>query len=547
MPRNPGAAVSLTYIDRMVHIPFRHGTLDTPLRRARTVARDKVALIDGDVRLTYGELSARSDRLRGGLLGLGLQAGDRVAGLALNSAAHFEAWTAIPTANLVFNDLNFRLAPVELEFIVDDAGARVLAADAEHWDVATRLLDRCERLERLVWMDEGDAPDGSVTWSELAAHDPVPIPSELDADSAAALVYTGGTTGRPKGVVQTHGNLIANAKHILWANPLFEDDRFLHTTPMFHAAGVANAFAQTFVAGTHVICPGFDPELVGRMIEEYRITACVLVPTMINMFLNHPGTKERDLSSWRVCQYAASPIPLAVLQRAMTELPCDFLQGYGMTEMSPHCCQLTIDDHRRAVAGDDVAIQRLKSCGTPCVGVDLEIRRLDGTVADIDEVGEITVRGPNQMPGYWERPQETAEVFTEDGWYRTGDLASMDAGGYVFIVDRAKDMIVSGGENVYTTEVENALSTHPAVLEMAVFGIPDERWGEAVHAEVVLKPGSSADATELIAHCRATIAGFKVPRSIVIRDEPLPKSGAGKILKRDIRAPYWQGQERSVT
>ncbi|MFZ8997538.1 MAG: long-chain-fatty-acid--CoA ligase [Ilumatobacteraceae bacterium] len=531
----------------MVDIPFRHGTLDTPIRRARTVARDEIALIDGDIRRTYGELSDRVERLRGGLLTLGLSSGDRVAGLALNSAAHFEAWTAIPTANLVFNDLNFRLAPSELAFIVDDSGARILCADATNWEVANDLIERCDSLERLVWMDHGPSPDGAITWDELATHDPALVPGDLDADRPAALVYTGGTTGRPKGVIQTHGNLMVNAKHMLWANPLFRDDRFLHLTPMFHSAGVANMYAQMLVAGTHVICPGFDPDLVGRMIEEHRITVCVLVPTMINMFVNHPATAERDLSSWRSCFYAASPIPSALLARAMTELPCDFFQAYGMTEMSPHCCQLGAEDHRRGIAGDDpVATRRLTSCGTPCIGVDVEIRRADGTVCDTDEVGEITVRGPNMMPGYWNRPEETAAVFTDDGWYRTGDLGSMDDGGYVYVVDRAKDMIVSGGENVFTTEVEQVLASHPAVLELAVFGIPDDRWGERVHAEVVPKAGTTVTAEELIAHCRERIAGFKTPRTINLRDEPLPKSGAGKILKRELRAPYWAGHDRAV-
>ena len=532
----------------MVAIPFRHGTLDTPIRRARTVAGDRLAVVDGDVRYTYRELSDRIDRLRGGLLGLGLTGGDRVAGLSLNSAAHFEAWTAIPTANLVFNDLNFRLAPAELEFIVDDSGATVLCADAAHSETAVWLRERCSALRTLVWMGAGEPPDGAVSWDELASHDPAPVPPELNADCAAALVYTGGTTGRPKGVVQTHGNLVVNAKHLLWANPLFAEDRYLHLAAMFHSAGVANMYGQMLVGGTNVVCPGFDADLVGRMIEQHHITATVMVPTMINMFLNHPGTAERDLSSWRLCVYAASPIPLALLQQAMVELPCDFVQGYGMTEMSPHCCQLSADDHRRGVTGDDpVATRRLTSCGTPCIGVDVEIRRDDGSVCDTDEVGEVTVRGPNMMPGYWNRPEETAAAFTADGWYRTGDMASMDDGGYVFIVDRAKDMIVSGGENVYTIEVENALASHPAVLELAVFGVPHEQWGEAVHAEVVLKPGTSATTDELIAHCRRSIGGYKVPRQVVVRDEPLPKSGAGKILKREIRAPYWADHDRAVT
>jgi long-chain acyl-CoA synthetase len=531
----------------VVDIPFRHGTLDTPIRRARMVAPDKIGLIDGETRLTYRELSDRIDRLRGGLLQLGLSGGDRVAGLALNSARHFEAWTAIPTAGLVFNDLNVRLAPTELEFIVSDSGARVLCADAHHWDTATALLDRCESLEALIWMDDGPAADGAATWDGLAAADPVPVPPDVDADSVAGITYTGGTTGLPKGVMQTHANLMANATHMLWACPVTADDRFLHLTPMFHSAGVANMYAQMLVAGTNVICPGFDPDLVGRMIEEHHITVCVLVPTMINMFLNHPGTAERDLSSWRLCWYAASPIPVSLLQRAMSDLPCSFAQGYGMTEMCPHVSQLSAADHDRAMAGDESALRRLASAGTPCIGVDVEIRRGDGSPAELGEVGEITVRGPNMMPGYWNRPDETASAITADGWYRTGDLGSIDDGGYIFIVDRAKDMIVSGGENVYTSEVENALSSHPAVLELAVFGIPHERWGEAVHAEVVLKQGATATERELIDHCRGSIGGYKVPRSIRIRTDPLPKSGAGKILKRDMRARYWEHHDRAVT
>jgi long-chain acyl-CoA synthetase len=261
---------------------------------------------------------------------------------------------------------------------------------------------------------------------------------------------------------------------------------------------------------------------------------------MINMFVNHPGTAERDLSTWRLCIYAASPMPVALLRRALDELPCDFVQGYGMTEACPHVAQLSALDHRLGVAGDADALRRLASCGTPCIGVDVEIRRPDDTRCDIDEIGEIVVRGPNVMPGYWNRPDETANAFTPDGWYRSGDLASVDDGGYIFIVDRAKDMIVSGGENVYTTEVENALATHPAVLEVAVFGVPHEQWVEAVHAEVVVRAGFDVTDEELVAHCRQSIAGFKVPRSISLRREPLPKSGAGKILKREIRAPYWE-------
>ena len=295
--------------------------------------------------------------------------------------------------------------------------------------------------------------------------------------------------------MQTHGNLVVNAKHMLWANPLFESDRFLHLTPMFHSAGVANMYAQTLVAGTQITCPGFDPDLVGRMIERYQVIG-LRARADDDQHVPQPsrGRPTRDLSSWRLCLYAASPIPMSLLRRAMTELPCGFSQGYGMTEMSPHCCQLAERRPRH---------ERSPASPMPCAGSPAPARRASASTSrsaaptaracDIGEVGEITVRGPNMMPGYWNRPDETAKVFTADGWYRTGDLASVDDGGYVFIVDRAKDMIVSGGENVYTTEVENALASHPAVLELAVFGVPHEQWGEAVQAEVVLKAGATRD------------------------------------------------------
>jgi long-chain acyl-CoA synthetase len=523
----------------------QQGTLAWPLRRALQLRRDEVAVIDGEVHRTYGELADRLAGLPDGLRALGLAEGDRVAGLFLNSHRHLEMWLGVPGAGMVVNDLNIRLAPAELAFIVDDSGARVLVTDARHWATSCDLLDRCPSLEALVWADDGPPPDGgTVRWDDLcgasgAADDGRWPVASVDGDTLAAISYTGGTTGRPKGVMQTHGNLLANAKHTMLHNPLLPTDRFLHSSPMFHAAGVANIYGLTWVAGTHVIAPGFDAENVGRIIEADRVTVAVLVPTMLNMFLAHPATAGRDLSSWRLLIYAASPIPAELLRRALAALPCEFSQAYGMTEACPHVAGSTPDDHRRAVEGDPVAVTRLASCGTPSVGIDVEVRREDGSTCDVGEIGEIVLRGPNVMRGYWNRPEETAAAFTPDGFYRSGDLAWIDDGGYLFIVDRSKDMIITGGENVYTSEVESALHEHPAVIEVAVFGIPDPRWGEVVHAEVVVAPDATVEADELVERCREHIAGFKVPRSINLRTEPLPKSGAGKILKRELRSQFW--------
>jgi long-chain acyl-CoA synthetase len=529
-----------------------HGTLAWPLRRALQLRRHEVAVIDGERRLTYEQLADRLTGLPVGLRSLGLHTGDRIAGLFVNSYRHLELWLGVPAAGMVVTDLNIRLAPSELEFIIGDSGARVLVTDRRHWQTAEALLARCPDLERLIWADDGSPPTpDAIAWDDLCAAAPPPtsggsddeVPSDPErvgdgADLLAAISYTGGTTGHPKGVMQTHGNLLANAKHTMLQNPLTSEDRFLHSSPMFHAAGVANIYGLTWVAGTHVIAPGFDAENVGRIIEEQRVTVAVLVPTMLNMFLAHPTTATRDLSSWRLLIYAASPIPVELLRRALDALPCEFAQAYGMTEASPHVAGSPPRAHRLALAGDPAAVARLASCGPASVGIDVEVRRDDGTVCAVDEIGEIVLRGPNVMSGYWNRPEETAAAFTPDGFYRSGDLAWMDEGGYLFIVDRSKDMIISGGENIYTTEVESALHEHPAVIEVAVFGIPDERWGEIVHAEVVVASGTEVDGTELVDACREHIAGFKVPRSINLSTEPLPKSGAGKILKRELRQRY---------
>jgi long-chain acyl-CoA synthetase len=346
--------------------------------------------------------------------------------------------------------------------------------------------------------------------------------------------------------MQSHANLLANAKHMLIANPLLPTDRFIHAAPMFHAADAATTFALTFMGGAHVCIPGYEPELFGRVVEAERVSVALIVPTMINMLLNHPSTASRDFSAWRLLMYGASPMPVELLVRACSMLPCDFVQLYGMTEAAPLVTSMQRTDNREGAGGTEPARSRLASCGQPVVGVEVEIRGPDGSLCRPREVGEVFVRGPNIMLGYWNRPKETADALVGDGWYKSGDVAWADEDNYLFVVDRTKDMIISGGENIYTTEVENAVFHHPAVLEVAVFGIPHEGFGEMVHAEVVTKPGTSVTADEIVATCREHIGGYKVPRSVVIRTEPLPKSGAGKILKRSLRNPYWQNRQRSV-
>ncbi|CAN5254412.1 long-chain fatty acid--CoA ligase [soil metagenome] len=526
------------------------GILSWPMTRAVALRPKSEAIVDGDIRLTYAQWGRRVRGLTGGLRSLGLRTGDVIALIGQNTFRHLECWVGIPAAGMVLNDINYRLAMPELEFIINDCGARALVADGAYLEVARQLKQRCPLLECLIYAGAESIPEGWVSWDDLCAAKP------LDADHAdlqtissgtlAAISYTGGTTGLPKGVMQSHGNLLANAKHMLIANPLLPTDRFIHAAPMFHAADAATTFAMTFMGGAHVCIRGYEPELFGRVVEAERVTVALIVPTMINMLLNHPATPSRDLSTWRLLMYGASPMPVELLLRACNMLPCDFVQLYGMTEAAPLVTSTQRTDNRDGARGIEPAKSRLASCGQPVVGVEVEVRRPDGSVCKPREVGEVHVRGPNIMQGYWKRPEETAAALIGDGWYKSGDVAWADADGYLFVVDRAKDMIISGGENIYTTEVENAVFQHPAVLEVAVFGIPDKTFGEMVHAEVVIKPGTSVEADEIVALCRKHIGGYKVPRSVAIRSEPLPKSGAGKILKRTLRDPYWEGRERAV-
>lgn len=511
------------------------------LEHAARVRAAAPAVVDGDTRFDYKTLEQRVARLGGGLLGLGLQPGDVVAVLSLNSFRHFECWLAVPRVGLVLNELNFRLASAELAFILEDCQTRAIVVDDTFLETGRELLAKCDSVQHLIHASAVSAHD-TVAYENLVAASPAPM-AATTADDLAGIFYTGGTTGLPKGVMLTHGNLVANAKSIIIGLQYTGDDRYLHAGPMFHLADGASTYAVTWVGGLHAFVPAFAPEPVAQIIEKERITVTLLVPTMINLFVNDEAAKRRDLSSLRTIFYGGSPMPAALQRQALSTFSCEMIQAYGMTEAAPvgTICRIegSIDDEPWAT--------RIRSAGVPFIGVEVSVRRDDGSVADVDEVGEVWLRGPNIMAGYWQRPEETAAVLTEDGWYRSGDAARTDSDGYLYIVDRIKDMIVSGGENVYCAEVESALSTHPAVLEVAVFGVPDPQWGERVHAAIVFRDDASASDDELVAHCRELIAGYKLPRSFEFIATPLPKSGAGKILKRELRAPHWEGHREQVS
>jgi long-chain acyl-CoA synthetase len=499
---------------------------------------DKVAFYDGPFRATYAEHVERVQRLGDALQReLGVGRGDRFAVMALNSHEFLELYHAAFLGAGVVNPLNLRLAPKELEFILGDSETKVCFTDAPFAPLVDNVREDAG-IERVVLIGEGDAPH-DLRYEELLDAGSSVVPNEPDEDDPVILMYTGGTTGLPKGVLLDQRAEMLNMYHVALRWGLDERFVYLHQTPMFHAASMGGILGIPACGGSSTFVPVFEPKAVLDSIEAQSVTMTVMVPTMIAMLLAHPDFEPERMRSLEVLTYGASPMPGALLERLLGLSPdLDVYQGYGMTESSAVLTSLGPDDHR---ADGDL----LRSAGLPVPGVVLSIQDGEGNVLPHGETGEVCARAGNFMREYWKRPKETAEAF-RGGWYHTGDAGYLDERGYLFLVDRVKDMIVTGGENVYSAEVENALASHPAVAEVAVIGIPHDVWGEAVHAIVVLKPDAAATEEELVAYARERIAGYKVPKSIEFRTEPLPLSGALKVLKRELRAPYWEGKDRSV-
>jgi long-chain acyl-CoA synthetase len=505
-------------------------TFASPLERALRVALETCAVVCEDRRRTYAELGQRCRRLAGALRDLGLQKGDRVAVHALNSDQYLELFLAVPAAGLVLVPINSRLAQPEVQAIFEDSGAHVLFSDQDSAGLEADL----ERVVRI--------PDGYETLIE-AAHE-VAIGDGVDEDDLAALFYTSGTTGAAKGAMHSHRGLLASGQNFMATWPFGPDTRWIICSPMFHTGGILAVLATVWHGGTHVILPAFKPDLALDVIERERVTHTLMVPTMLAAAAEAQLAQPRDVSSLRYLSHGASPIAAETLRRAHRAFPdAELLHVYGTTETTPITTLMRYEERVLDAA-------EVKSCGQPAVGVDVRILDANAQETPPGVVGEVVVRGPSVMLGYWKKPLETAEVL-HDGSYWSGDLGYRDRHSNIFLVDRAKDMIVTGGENVYCAEVESALYDHPDVLEAVVFGIPDHRWGEAVHAVVVLREQDfprdqelSSDA--LIAHCRERIASYKVPKGIEIREQSLPKSAAGKVLKRELREPFWAARETKV-
>lgn len=501
------------------------------------------AVCDGDRRLSYGELADRIGRLAGGLTTQGIEPGESVAILSLNSHRYVESIFAIAWSGATLNMANIRWSVEEIAYSLQDCGAKALIVDDAFLPMAKPLQERCPGLQMIIYAGEQNCPDDMLGYEALIDQSS-PIPDAYVADeNLLGIFYTGGTTGKPKGVMLSHRSLMlftANGGMLMDVEPEW---RMLTCAPLFHIAGFGITLTAMLLGCPLVVVPGFNPEAVGKTARTESVQAMLLVPTMVQMLLDAPSFNAADFSSLKAVIYGASPMPMGTLKKLQETFPDLILnQGYGMTE----CGLVTVggaDCHDAAAR----ASGRIRSAGQPGMFNQVGVLGPEGQELARGDIGEICLRGPNVMLGYWNKPEATAATII-DGWLHTGDGGYMDEDGFIYIVDRVKDMIISGGENIYSSEVETVVTQHPDVAQCAVIGIPSDEWGETVHAVIV--PTAGAQASELTVEilrdfCKQHIAGYKCPRSIEMI-EALPISGAGKILKTELRKPYWEGRDKQV-
>jgi long-chain acyl-CoA synthetase len=503
--------------------------LTAGLHRSLQRHPDKIATVDGPRRQSFRVLAERVARLAGALARLGVGRGDRVALLALNGDRYIETALAVWWAGAVLNPVNTRWTPGEIAFALNDCGARVLFVDDALAPLTQGLARDVPTLQTTVHMGNTASLVHGLDYETLIAEAAPVEDARCDTNELAAILYTGGTTGFPKGVMLSHANLWAALVGRMAEVPNPGHFITLLTAPMFHVAGLGRMLGQTIVGGTCVTFPSFNAEAVLSTIASEGITDVVVVPSMLQMLLDAPSFNQTDLGSLRRILWGAAPITVPLLERALQAFPgVEFIHVYGMTEtaasVSAHCIGHSVEERNSG---------RIRSAGRAGFSTEIRIADDDGNELTRGTPGEILVRGPVVMMGYWNRPAETQQAL-RGGWLHTGDGGAMDDEGYLYVVDRLKDMIISGGENVYPAEVEEVLGRHPGVTASAVIGLPNDKWGEAVHAVVVLRPGAALTEQELIAHCRAWLGGYKCPKSIEFRTT-LPLSAAGKVLKGELR------------
>ena len=523
--------------------------LTETLNKALKLFPMKEAIVCGRERWTYRQFCDRINRLSHYLSNVGVGKDDKVALLHPNCHTFLEAYYGITQIGAISVPINYRLAPGEVAFILNDSESKALIADPMFHGQVDSIRRQIPQIKKIIWTGEGrDAkePRDENFEKVLETAGPVFLPeADIQDDDVAQIYYTSGTTGRPKGVMLSHKNVSTHALGTVAELHLTDSDVWIHVAPLFHLADAWATWAITLVGGTHILVREFDSKTVFEAIEREKVTITNLIPTMLNLMVNHPEVKKYDYRSLRALLSGGAPIAPEVVRKIVETFQCDYVQTYGMTETSPYLTLSILKEHLKKLPYEDQLRFKSKT-GREFIGVQLKVVNEKGgeIKADEKEVGEIIVKGDIVTKGYWKLPDETAKAI-RDGWLHTGDMAVIDAEGYVTIVDRKKDMILTGGENVYSTEVENVLYMHPAILECAVVGVPDEKWGEAVRAIVVLKTGQKATDLEIIQFCKDRIAHYKAPKSIDFMDV-LPKTGSGKIQKRELRNTYWQGYEKKV-
>jgi fatty-acyl-CoA synthase len=495
---------------------------------------DRVAMREEDRVYTYASLDDHTARAASALLAAGLKKGDRIAWIGKNSDLYFTLFYGAARAGIVMAPIGWRLSPTEWAFIVNDTRAKIVFGGPGFETLADQLAGKLQHDPAIVTAAEAYAMIDAAPRADFE-------PS--GANDAVLQLYTSGTTGNPKGAVLSNQNLFALRKH---SNSLDlpytkweEDEAVLVAMPCAHIGGTGLGIMALAAGLPGIILAEFNPDGVFDAVEQHGVTRFFIVPAALQMLLMHPRCASVDYSRLKYILYGAAPIPLDLLRQCIKMFGAQFIQAYGMTETTGTISMLPPEDH------DPEGNKRMRSAGKPLPGVEIRVVDANGEPLPQGEVGEVVTRSSNNMLGYWNLPDATARTMTDDGWIRTGDAGYLDEDGYLYIHDRMKDMIITGGENVYPAEVESAIFGHPAVQEVAVFGIPDEKWGEAVKAVVVAKPGTTVEEADIIAWARERIAPFKCPRSIDVIDA-LPRNASGKILRKDLRAPYWAGYERMV-
>lgn len=493
--------------------------------------------------LTYGDADRRANKWANAMIAAGLKVGDRIGYLSTNDIDMGVMFMACSKAGVAPVMINYRLAPREMNWILKDAEvSAVFTRGDDYIDIMDGLREGLPFVGH--WISVGSERDGWQTLDDFIAPGDESAPDlSLTMEDIYYLIYTSGTTGHPKGIMISHKNIIAHVEQSMCASIASRapGNRALMTTPLYHAAGALRVATAAINGGSMVLMEHFDPHVFLRKIDEEKINTVNMVPAIVQQLLELPEARELDFSSLQVIYYGAAPIAESVLRRALEVFDCPLIQGYGLSESSGGIAYLNEVDHQKALAG---RTELLKSTGRAVVLAEIRIVDEDGNEVPRGTVGEIVVRGPNVMKGYWRNPEKTAEVI-RDGWLRSGDAAYMDDEGYLFLKDRLKDMIVSGGTNIYPIEIENALLEHDDIRDVAVIGVPDDKWGETVLAVCVTRSGQQIATDTLIDFCRERLGGYKVPRQYAFIDE-LPRNASGKILKRVLREPYWTGRERSI-